>query len=170
MTDALRGPRDRIRGPQHQEQESEEEPAHPYASHGVRSSLLAIVSLSISANLWLDPASPAIGTISSLFMLVVAAVLALILPTLGIHRRLKATKQAELAELRAALAARRDPTTRSVDDAQQLRADLALEQRLMSVSEWPFDAGSYGRVALYIVLGLGSWVGAALVERLLESL
>ena len=40
----------------------------------------------------------------------------------------------------------------------------------MSVSEWPFDAGSYGRVALYIVLGLGSWVGAALVERLLESL
>jgi hypothetical protein len=34
----------------------------------------------------------------------------------------------------------------------------------------PFDAGSYGRVALYVFLGFGSWVGAALVERMLGSL
>ena len=40
----------------------------------------------------------------------------------------------------------------------------------MEISEWPFDAGSYGRVALYVFPGFGSWVGAALVERLLESL
>ena len=47
---------------------------------------------------------------------------------------------------------------------------VALERRLMDISEWPFDAGSYGRVALYVFLGFGSWVGAALVERALESL
>ncbi|MGI9249280.1 MAG: hypothetical protein ACR2QI_09715 [Woeseiaceae bacterium] len=142
----------------------------PYAQHGVRSSLLAVVSLSISANLWLDPNSPTIGTVTTLVTLVGAAVLALILPTWGIHQRLKALKQSELKQIREAIVSRRDPRTRSVDDAQQLRADLALEQRLMDVSEWPFDAGSYGRVALYVFLGLGSWVGAALVERLLEAL
>ena len=49
-----------------------------------------------------------------------------------------------------------------------VRADLAMEQRLQSVGEWPFDAGSYGRVVLYIFLGFGSWIGAALVERGLE--
>jgi hypothetical protein len=142
----------------------------PYAQHGVRSSLLAVVSLSISANLWLDPGSPAIGSATTVVMLVAAAVLALFLPTWGIHQRLKALKQSELKQVRNAISSRRDPQTRSVDDAQQLRADLALEQRLMEISEWPFDAGSYGRVTLYVFLGLGSWVGAALVERMLGSL
>ena len=142
----------------------------PYAQQGVRTSLLAVVCLSISANLWLDPKAPAIGTAVSLIMLVGASGLALVLPTWGIHQQLKTLKQAELRQVRQAIAARRDPDTRTVDDAQQLRADLAIERRLMEISEWPFDAGSYGRVALYIFLGFGSWVGAALVERLLESL
>lgn len=142
----------------------------PYAQQGVRSSLLAVVALSISANLWLDPNSPTVATATSLVLLVLSSTLALVLPGWGIHLRLKTTKQEELARLRAAIAARRDPETRSVEDAQQLRADLAIERRLTEISEWPFDAGSYGRVALYVFLGLGSWVGAALVERLLESL
>lgn len=132
--------------------------------------MLAIVSLSISANLWLDPASPAIASATTVVMLVAAAVLASFLPTWGIHQRLKALKQAELKQIRSAIASRSDPQTRSVDDAQQLRADLALEQRLMDVSEWPFDAGSYGRVTLYVFLGFGSWVGVALVENALELL
>ena len=142
----------------------------PYAQQGVRSSLLAVVGLSISANLWLDPNSPTVGTIASVIMLVAASALALLLPTWGIHQRLKSTRETELREVHAAIVARKDPQSRTVDDAQQLRADLAIEARLNEVSEWPFDAGSYGRVALYIVLGLGSWVGAALVERLLEAL
>lgn len=142
----------------------------PYAQQGVRTSLLAVISLSISANLWLDPNSPAIATGTTLVLLVAATVLALLLPTWGIHLRLKVSKQSELKRIRKAIALRHDPDTRSVEDAQQLGADLALERRLMEVSEWPFDAGSYGRVILYIVLGLGSWVGAALVERFLESL
>lgn len=142
----------------------------PYAQQGVRSSLLVVVNLSISANLWLDPESPTIGTVTTLVTLIAAAVLALFLPTWGIHQRLKASKQSELKQIRGAIAARRDPHTRSVEDAHQLRADLAIEQRLMDTSEWPFDGGSYGRVTLYVMLGLGSWVGAALVERILESL
>lgn len=142
----------------------------PYAQHGVRSSLLAIVGLSISSNLWLDPNSPAVASITTLVMLVSATGVALFLPTWGIHKRLNALKRRELKEIRSAIASRRDPESRTLDDAQQLRADLALEQRLMNVSEWPFDAGNYARVILYIFLGLGSWVGAALVERALETL
>ncbi len=91
-------------------------------------------------------------------------------PSWGIHQKLKALKEVELKQNRMTIESRGDPDTRSIDDAQHLQADLALEGRLTEVSEWPFDAGSYGRVALYVTLGLGSWVGAALVERLLESL
>ena len=142
----------------------------PYAQQGVRTSLLAVISLSISSNLWLDPSSPTIASSTTVVLLIVAAVFALLLPAWGIHLRIKATKQSELKQIRKAIALRRDPDTRSVDEAQQLSADLALERRLMEISEWPFDAGTYGRVILYIMLGLGSWVGAALVERFLESL
>lgn len=141
-----------------------------YAQHGVSSSLLAVVSLSVTANLWMDPDSPAIGTIMALVLLVGAAVVALVLPTWGIHKRLKEVKQVELKQIRTAIASRLDPDARSLEDAQQLRTDLALEQRVNEISEWPFDTGSYGRVALYLFLGVGSWVGAALVEQMLDSL
>lgn len=142
----------------------------PYAQQGVRTSLLAVISLSISANLWLDPHSPAIATGTTLILLVAATALALILPAWGIHLRLRVSKQAELERIRKAISLRLNENTRSVEQAQQLRTDLALEQRITEIGEWPFDAGNYGRVILYIVLGLGSWVGAALVEQLLESL
>ena len=142
----------------------------PYAQQGVRSSLLAIVGLSIMANLWLDPESPLIASASTVIMFVAAAAIALFLPTWGIHQRLKSLKQHDLTQVRNAITLRRNPQTRSLEDAHQLRTDLSLEQRLLGVSEWPFDAGSYGRVALYIFLGFSSWVGAALVERALESL
>jgi len=142
----------------------------PYGQQGVRSSLLAIISLSISANLWLDPNAASIGSAITLITLIAAGLLALFLPTWGIHQRLKMLKQLDLERIRNAISLRRDLANRSVDDAQQLRTDLALEQRFLQISEWPFDAGSYGRVALYIFLGFGSWIGAALVERMLESL
>ena len=41
--------------------------------------------------------------------------------------------------------------------------------RIERAEEWPFGVGSLSRVAFYLLLGLGSWVGAALVERLMES-
>ena len=111
-----------------------------------------------------------VGPAATVVGLVLAAVFALVVPTWGIHQRLKALKNGELENVRRAIAARRHPESRSVDDAHQVRADLAVEQRLMEVSEWPFDAGSYARVALYVLLGFGSWVGSALVDRGLGSL
>ena len=44
-----------------------------------------------------------------------------------------------------------------------------LEQRIASGSEWPFSGSTVLRFGLYTALGLGSWLGAAFVERLLES-
>jgi hypothetical protein len=46
---------------------------------------------------------------------------------------------------------------------------LAWEARLERVSTWPFDASLWLRFGLFVALGLGSWVGAALVERALGA-
>ena len=34
--------------------------------------------------------------------------------------------------------------------------------------EWPFDLPTLARFALYVGIGLSSWLGAALVERFLD--
>jgi hypothetical protein len=45
-------------------------------------------------------------------------------------------------------------------------ADLvAYEARVASIPTWPFDLSTLVRFAFYVALGLGSWLGAAVVER-----
>ena len=44
---------------------------------------------------------------------------------------------------------------------------LAYKHEIESVREWPFDAPTLTRFFLYVAIPLGSWIGGALVERLL---
>jgi hypothetical protein len=44
------------------------------------------------------------------------------------------------------------------------------EGRIASVPEWPFDTPTIARFGLYLLIPLGSWLGGALVERLLVDL
>ncbi len=46
---------------------------------------------------------------------------------------------------------------------------VAYEARVASIATWPFDLSTLVRFALYVALGLGSWLGAAVVERLLSA-
>ena len=49
-------------------------------------------------------------------------------------------------------------------------ADLAAyETRIASIATWPFDLSTLVRFALYVALGLGSWLGAAVVERFVDA-
>ena len=47
---------------------------------------------------------------------------------------------------------------------------VAYQALVRSVREWPFDLRTVSRSALLIVLGVGSWLGGAIVERLLDVL
>jgi hypothetical protein len=100
-------------------------------------------------------------------------VAAFLLPLLGARQRLRQRKDAELARVRQALREARDRVL-APDAAERLAggllADLiAYERRVAEVPEWPLDASTLLRLALYLVLGLGSWVGAALVEWLVDA-
>jgi len=55
-------------------------------------------------------------------------------------------------------------------DAERLSVvDLAVwKDRVEALREWPFDAAALRRFGLYLLIPLGSWVGAALVERLVD--
>jgi hypothetical protein len=94
-----------------------------------------------------------------------------LIPLLGAHHRIREAKQARLAELRAAiqqLAGRLLAEGSNPQPGGRLADLIAFEARIASVREWPFDASTLLRFALYLSLGLGSWLGGAVVERALD--
>lgn len=99
------------------------------------------------------------------------ALTAFLLPLLGAHQRLRALKKDELARVHAAIAeAREEALGPSPHPAGGRLGDLvAYESRVASVAEWPIDAGTLLRLAFYLAIGLGSWLGAAVVELALDT-
>ncbi|MBL4659397.1 MAG: hypothetical protein JKY19_03505 [Alcanivoracaceae bacterium] len=140
-----------------------------FVQHGVRNALLLVVFVSICGNLIVAPgnrldAALLIAIISSL-----CAVLVLILPVLGIHRVINRTKQKHLTNIQGQILLLTEDLSSAKIDWLKLSTLLALETRTQAVREWPFDVSSISRFIFYIIIGLSSWVGAALVEKLLDS-
>jgi hypothetical protein len=89
---------------------------------------------------------------------------ALLLPLRGVRDAIAAAKAAELDAARDALRAARD----GAPSAPSLADVLAWRSYVASVPEWPFDAPTLLRFALYLAIPLGSWLGGALVEHVVD--
>jgi len=86
----------------------------------------------------------------------------------------RAEKEAELGRVREAIHRNRE-TLLSADPevaaaAVRMPGLLAYEHRIMSVSEWPINTPEIVRFGLLMVVGLGSWLGGALVGHVVDSL
>jgi hypothetical protein len=95
-----------------------------------------------------------------------------VLPVRGLHRRIRAAKEAELEHVRAAVARARQELLKesgAIAEAARMPGLLGYEQRITSVPEWPLDAPQLGRFGLIVLIGLGSWLGGAVVEHLLDA-
>jgi len=146
-------------------------PLRPFARRGLRSVLLWVVLSVFLSLLFLAPWSsdPALGFLALVFVLATAL---LLLPAWGIHRRLLHAKQAELARVREVIRAGRQSLLEldaaGVTSPGRMADAVAYEARVASIPTWPFDVSTLVRFAFYVALGLGSWLGAAAVERLLD--
>jgi hypothetical protein len=145
-------------------------PLAPFGRRGLRTVLLwmlfaAFYSLLFTGNWAAGPVPLLIGSI------LLYAVIGFLLPVRGARRRIHEEKQAELHRIRTAIRETRERTLARRDETGGGRlADLvAYEGRLTSVHEWPFDASTLLRWALYVALGVGSWFGGAIVERGLDT-
>ena len=141
----------------------------PFARQGLRSALLWLLLLSlVSLN-----AVDLVWFFSIAVIALVGGTAALMLPVRGIHLRLRQAKRAELERVHTAI--RGDPGALSGSLISGHGASLGLSDLLAyrkfleSVREWPFDAPSMLRFALYLAIPLGSWLGGAFVERLLGA-
>jgi hypothetical protein len=100
------------------------------------------------------------------------ATVALIAPTSGIRRTITVAKREELAAVARAIREERDValSPRRADappDDARLGNLIQYQAFVKSIREWPFDLSILSRSSIFIVLGAGSWLGGAVVERLL---
>ncbi len=148
-------------------------PLAPFVRRGLLTVLLWIVAISLLSLLvlggWASDIVPFM-----LVGLVGVAVAAFLLPLLGVHARIAATKQQRLESLHASIrraeqALEAPGPTAANDAALKLPALLALRTQVQSAREWPIDLSAMLRFGFYVAIGLGSWLGSAIVERLLGA-
>ena len=101
------------------------------------------------------------------------AVHRLLTPMLGVHRRVRDAKRTELERVREAIRAESRSMPEREDHWQSIDGHLSdlivYETRIESVGTWPVDTSGVLQFVLYVFYGLGAWVGAALMERLLSA-
>jgi hypothetical protein len=147
-------------------------PLRPFASQVSSHALvLAGVTGILALNLLEERFGLMVGTL--VVMNAAFAALTVFGPLRGIRDRLRAAKTRALAWCRGELAGAAARLEGDVPEpgATGRMADLvAYETRVEAVAEWPFDAGAIRRLAFYLLIPLISWLGGALVERLIDSL
>ena len=139
----------------------------PLVRIGLRSALVFALAASMIAAMGSDELTLPVTLVA---MAIVGAVgaFAIVLPVRGVHRAIRAAKDAELLAVRGAIARARTAAigggAATAEDAMRLGGLLAFEARIADVGEWPFDVGTFVRFGLFLALPLGSWIAGALVE------
>jgi hypothetical protein len=99
------------------------------------------------------------------------ATIGLMLPLLGVRERIRATKSREIDWCDVRLRSARDALKQTnagvpVGEFSEL---YAYRRCLDEVRDWALDTPSFVRFALYLLIPIGSWLGGALVERLVDA-
>jgi len=98
--------------------------------------------------------------------------IAFLLPVRMLRFRIRAAKEFELERVRQAI--ERDRSALLKDSSEgvviptRMAGLLAYEHRIASVHEWPIDTPEVIRFGLVLVLGIGSWLGGAVVGPLVD--
>jgi hypothetical protein len=110
------------------------------------------------------------SNVFSLSLILVVLVTVFLVPLLAVHRRIAAAKAEELEHVNERVrrcVAREGPDTGSGPRLADWVAYRGLVER---APEWPINAPALLRALLVAALGVGSWLGGAVVERLLGAL
>jgi hypothetical protein len=141
----------------------------PFSRRSLRAVLvlvLYIVIMSLKALFEPNPGG-AIGTAIWLSLLAVAVFL---IPLIPLQRRVDAVKQSELKRISADIRRENEARIAGAEDWVPLTGLIVYKKEIEQVSTWAFNTPTVLRFGFYVSLGIGSWVGAAVVERWLSTL
>lgn len=143
-----------------------------FGRRGLRSALMWVTFSIVFSLYWLDLDTAARQNIFLLVGLLVMATVAFVLPLIGVHSSICSRKRSELDRLKNEIILEReivvDGPSKADHSSPRLANLIAYYQLIENTREWPIDAANLLRFFLYLVIGLGSWLGGALVEVLLN--
>jgi len=143
-----------------------------FGRRGLRSAVFWIGGSSIASIIFVDQQFSWLtglvitGTVS-------LGTIAFLLPIRGLHRRICAEKETELERVREAIHRDREALLSAAPEAaaaaMRMPGLLAYEHRIASVHEWPIDTPEVARFGLMLVIGVGSWLGGAVVGHVVDA-
>lgn len=146
----------------------------PFARVGIRNILIFVGGYALIPIIYFEDQDFMLEVLISLAIFVPISIALLILPMNSIRDRISKEKHIELARIQSAMHGNRSALADSPisRDASYVGfTGLVLYRQMINeINEWPIDFPIFMRLALYIVIPLLTWFGAAIVERLVQIL
>ncbi len=141
----------------------------PFSRRALRGVLVLMLFITLAALQAIFDPNPS-GSIYVAIGTSFAAVAFFLIPLIPLQRRIQAAKQGELARLRADIRRENEARIAGRKNGTPLADLIMYKQEIERLSTWAFTTSTVFRFALYVSLGVGSWLGAAFVERWLGTL
>jgi hypothetical protein len=138
---------------------------------GLEGALVWFIAIAIAGLLILPEVGTGLWVVFALFAINVGGGLMFLLaPARKIRNLIRDVKREELVRLEPLLRQARDDTLTYNASASQGRLGdlLAYKTQVESRQEWPFDSSTLFRFGLYLLIPIGSMVGGALIERVVD--
>jgi hypothetical protein len=138
--------------------------SQPFVRKGMHSAAIWLVFSSLFSLFWLGNSA---GTFNPLLFGVTLAfaTYALFVPLGAFRATVRLAKKNAFERVDREIEAERDPLLEArATDSSRLASLVAWRNLVERVDEWPLSAPAALRFALFVLLGLGSWLGSALVE------
>jgi len=145
----------------------------PFARVSIISSLAVIGALALFPLIGFETGLNLAESLPGAIALLAPLITMFIIPVWPVHRRMATMKERELASLSDRIgvcldaAGGADLDSESLDKLSPL---LNYRREIAEVSSWPFDLGNMTTFAFYLIIPPLAWVGAALIERLVDRL
>ncbi|MFV2089983.1 MAG: hypothetical protein ACC642_04960, partial [Pseudomonadales bacterium] len=141
----------------------------PFASVAVSSTLAIIGAQAAFPALIYGSDMNQLAFVPGLIATGIPMLLMFFLPIWPVHQRLIEAKRAELESVSAEINRLPHPRENEPRNYQSLNPLLIYRREITQMSEWPFDTSVMGRLALYLIIPPLTWVGAALIENLVDA-
>jgi hypothetical protein len=137
----------------------------PVVRHGLANGLLAVILASLGGMFLVDPGQlQAVGPVMAIMLPFMVA--AMLLPVWGARTRIREEKQ---REMQWALEGIREARGQEPVDVQRLGDLSAYHDIVDRAPEWPFTQSAVARAAAYFLIPAMAWLGAVLLEALLQA-
>jgi hypothetical protein len=120
----------------------------------------------------IDESISVLTALPGLVSTVVPMIAMLLMPMWPVHKLIKIKKAQEIAQLNGQLDSLQSSAGQLLDQARLDKINSVLDHRqhVQRVSDWPLDIGALSQLAFYLIIPPLTWVGAALIENVVDAL